>query len=52
MDDILWKPIEPAQYAVRIKSVEIVQVSTETTIEFEQKVDVIEDKSNKPLSDK
>jgi membrane protein len=46
------KPIEPAQYAVRIKSVEIVQVSTETTIEFEQKVDVIEDKANKPLSHK
>jgi len=39
------KPIEPAEYAVRTKSVEVAQSATESTEHFEKKVDKVEEKS-------
>jgi len=46
------KPIEPSEYAVRIKSVEVLQASTETTKQFEKKADIIEGKAGKPIQGK
>ncbi len=44
------KPIEPSEYAVRIKSVEVEQAPTETPKQFEKKADIIEKKADKPIT--
>jgi len=43
------RPIEPTEYAVRIKNVEVEQAPKETTGQFEKKADIIEEKADKPL---
>ncbi len=43
------KPIEPAEYAIRTKNVEVEQTAVESTEHFEKKVDLVEKKSSSVL---